>query len=76
MTVDQALQHPYFEGYYTGEEPVRAPVSTFDFDFELYNLNTEEFRTEFETEIMLYHSEEAYAEYLALKKAHPNGTLF
>ena len=76
ITVDQALQHDFFKGYYTGTEPVRAPVSPFDFDFELYNFRIAEFREEFRKEIMLYHSEEAYAEYKAMKKEHPNGALF
>ena len=55
---------------------MRAPVSPFDFDFELYNFRIAEFREEFRKEIMLYHSEDAYAEYKAMKKEHPNGALF
>ena len=40
ITVEQALKHPYLaELHFPDDEPTTIPVSTFDFDFEMYGLS-------------------------------------
>ena len=78
VSVEDAIGHPYLENISKGqEEPVEnAPVSAFDFDFELYSLTVSELRELIYNEIQLYHSDEAVDKYLELRAQHPNGMLF
>ena len=60
ITIEDALKHPYMvELHYPPDEPTTNPVSAFDFDFELYDLSTDETRKHIFEEIMLYHSSKA-----------------
>ncbi len=42
-------------------------VSSFDFDFELYNLKKEEYKDLIYDEIMLYHDDERFKKYMREK---------
>ena len=76
ITVEEALKHPYLEKLHAPEdEPSGAPVSDFDFDFELYSLKTQEYKQLIFEEIQLYHSETARQAYKLNKKEHPEGIL-
>jgi serine/threonine protein kinase len=45
ITVDEALKHPFLaELHQEEDEPIGKPVSSFDFDFELYSLKIPEFK--------------------------------
>lgn len=45
ISIEDALKHPYMsELHYPPDEPTTNPVSSFDFDFELYDLSTDETR--------------------------------
>ena len=46
ITIEEALEHPFFEKLHCDtEEPIeKHPVAAFDFDFELYSLKTSEFK--------------------------------
>jgi len=60
ITVDEALKHEYLNKLHVeDDEPASETVSAFDFDFELYNLSTEEYKELIYKEIMLYHEEGA-----------------
>lgn len=50
-------------------------VSAFDFDFELYSLKKEDYKDLIYEEIMLYHNEQGYAEYVKNKTENPGGIL-
>lgn len=76
ITVEGALKHPYMsELHFPDDEPTRGPLSLFDFDFEMYDLNAEQLKDLIFEEIQLYHSQEARDKYKANKKAHPRGML-
>lgn len=51
------------------------PVSAFDFDFEIYELKSSDYKDLLYEEIMLYHSETCMEEYLANKQQYPDGIL-
>lgn len=75
--MQEALEHPYLaELHFDDDEPVAEPVSQFDFDFELYDLNKDDYKELIYDEIMLYQSDEKKAEYEQNKIDHPNGILF
>ena len=77
ITVQEALEHPYLADlHFDDDEPTSEPVSSFDFDFELYDLNREDYRELIYNEIMLYHKDEKLAEYEQNKIDHPDGILF
>ena len=60
ITVEEALNHPYLtELHFQDDEPTTEHVSAFDFDFEIYDLKSNDFKDLMWEEIMLYHSEEA-----------------
>jgi len=43
ISIADSLKHPYMKDlHYPPDEPTTTPVSAFDFDFELYDLSTEE----------------------------------
>lgn len=43
ISIENALKHPYMADlHYPPDEPTTHPVSAFDFDFELYDLSTDE----------------------------------
>jgi hypothetical protein len=50
-------------------------MSGFDFDFEVYELTTEEYRQLIYEEVMLYHDEETLNRYIDEKKKFPDGIL-
>lgn len=75
--VEDALKHPYLEDLHCeDDEPQTEPVSAFDFDFEIYDLEKEQYKDLIYEEIMLYHSDENLKEYLANKRKYPNGMLY
>jgi hypothetical protein len=53
------------------DEPVHQLVSSFDFDFELYNLKKEEYKDLIYDEIMLYHDDERFKQYMREKQQYP-----
>lgn len=60
ISIQGALEHPYMEKLHQDDdEPVGAPVSDYDFDFELYSLKINEFKTLIYEETQLYHDAEA-----------------
>lgn len=61
--------------HFPDDEPTCDPVSAFDFDFELYSLKKEDYKDLIYEEIMLYHDEEAFKQYMNDKQDHPNGIL-
>ncbi len=64
ITVEEALSHPYLAELHCQEdEPSAEPVSAFDFDFEIYDLKSSDFKELMYEEIMLYHSDEKLKEY-------------
>lgn len=77
ITVEQALSHPYLaELHCPDDEPTTQPVDAFDFDFEIYELKSNDYRDLMYEEIMLYHSEEKRQEYEDNKLKYPNGMLY
>ena len=59
ISVDKALEHPYLANLHLeDDEPVAEPLSAFDFDFEIYDLQKDDFKDLIYDEIMLYHSKE------------------
>lgn len=65
VSIEDALNHPYMADlHYPPDEPTTNPVSAFDFDFELYDLSTDETRQLIYDEIMLYHSSKAQKKYI------------
>ena len=76
ISIDAALKHPFMKDlHYEEDEPTTKPVNAFDFDFELYDLETSETKKLLYDEIRLYHSSRAQEEYIANRKAHPKGML-
>ncbi|CAD8189223.1 unnamed protein product [Paramecium octaurelia] len=64
ITADEALAHPYFEDLHSPEdEPYRQPVSDKEFEFELYELTTEQLKDMVYEEILLYHFPDFRKEY-------------
>ena len=60
ISIENSLKHPYMADlHYPPDEPTTTPVSAFDFDFELYDLSTEETKKLLYEEIQLYHSAKA-----------------
>jgi serine/threonine protein kinase len=76
ITVDQALEHPYLSALHCPEdEPITEPVSSFDFDFEIYDLKCEDYKELLFEEVMLYQSDDNVRKYLENKENYPNGIL-
>lgn len=76
ITVQEALQHPFLEEFHQpDDEPSAEPVDAFDFDFELYNLKTEDYKQLILEEIEIQESAEKKLEYLQLKEENPKGVL-
>ena len=76
LTIDEALAHPYLSQLHEpSDEPTRAQVDTFDFDFELFDLEVDELKELIYEEIRLYHDEGALKEYETSKKNIPEGIL-
>ena len=76
ISIENSLKHPYMADlHYPPDEPTTTPVSAFDFDFELYDLSTEETKKLLYEEIQLYHSATAQKEYVDNRKAYPKGML-
>ena len=72
ITIQGALEHPYMAKLHQeDDEPLGAPVSDFDFDFEMYSLKINEFKQLIYEEALLYHDPEAQAAYAENMQAHP-----
>jgi len=57
ISINEALEHEFIgDLHYEPDEPTTVPVSAFDFDFEMYDLNIEEQKELILEEISLYHS--------------------
>ena len=77
ITIDQALEHEFIgDLHYEPDEPTTSSVSAFDFDFEMYDLSTDDLKSLIYEEIMLYHSRKAQKKYLSNMKKYPKGMLF
>ena len=64
ITVNEALEHPYLADlHFEDDEPTTEPVSAFDFDFELYDLEQEDYKQLVYEEVLLYHDGDFYREY-------------
>jgi mitogen-activated protein kinase 1/3 len=64
ITVEEALEHPYMKDlHFEEDEPVAEQVLAFDFDFELYDLDKEDYKRLVYEEIMLYHDGDLYDQY-------------
>jgi hypothetical protein len=50
-------------------------VSSFDFDFEIYDLKHEDYKDLLYEEVLLYHDDNALKTYLDNKKKNPEGIL-
>lgn len=76
ITIEKALEHEFLADlHYPPDEPTSKPVSPFDFDFEKYDLSTEETRELIYEEILLYHSSKAQKKYISNRKKYPDGIL-
>lgn len=72
ITVAEALTHPYFAEFHDPEdEPVSDPLHPYDFDFELYDLSTDQLLDLLYDEVMLYHDESALDRYIEDRLLHP-----
>ena len=77
ITVDEALDHPYLKDlHFEEDEPVAPEVQAFDFDFEIYDLDSEDYKELVYEEIMLYHDGLNHEQYEQLKADHPEGVLY
>ena len=78
ISVDEALKHPFFEDLYDDSIDVNQfledKVTLADFDFELYDLTTAEYKQLIYEECLLSY-EENLREYLKSKVENPNGLL-
>ena len=75
ITVAEALKHPYFAEFHDPEdEPVADPLHAYDFDFELYDLSTDQLLDLLYDEVMLYHDESALDRYIEDRLMHPDGS--
>lgn len=71
ITVEQALQHPYFASlHFEEDEPSCIPVSRFDFGFEREQPSMQELKQLIFEEILLHHSPSRQAEYREAKRKH------
>ncbi len=72
ITVEEALQHPYLKDFHLpDEEPVSEQISRFDFQFEeKEEIDNEELRKCILDEILLYHDNKHYENYIFLKKEY------
>ena len=77
ITVKEALEHEYLKALHCEDDEPEATeeVSSFDFDFEIYDLTKEDYKSLIYEEIMLYHSDEALKQYMEDKKSNPDGIL-
>jgi len=76
ISINDALKHEFFEDlHFEADEPTTSYVSAFDFDFEKYNLTTNQTKGEIYAEILLYHSAKAQKAYLKNRKKYPTGML-
>ena len=58
ITVKEALEHPFLQEFHDAEdEPETEKLDSYDFDFEYYELTTEQLKDLLYDEIMLYHDE-------------------
>lgn len=64
FTIEEALSHPYLVAlHYPEDEPIREPVSLFDFEFERQLLTMRDTKDLIYNEILLYHFQEKRDEY-------------
>lgn len=74
ITVAEALTHPFFAEFHDPEdEPVADPLLPYDFDFELYDLTTEQLMDLMYDEIQLYHDETLLDAYIEDRMLNPEG---
>ena len=60
ISIIDALAHPYLaQLHFPDDEPVCAPMSAYDFDFEKFSLSKDDYKELIYEEIMLYHSDQA-----------------
>lgn len=65
ITVEDALDHAYLAALHCpDDEPVTTAVSSYDFEFEIYDLKRDDYKDLLYEEVMLYQSEEKIQEYL------------
>jgi len=73
ITVDEALNHKYFDDIPKEHDEKTEPVSKFDFEFEDLDLNINELRDLILHEIMLYHDQGILDEYEKYKEQYKKG---
>lgn len=76
ITVEQALEHPYFAQFHdVDDEPSADPLHLYDFDFELFDLATDQLMDLLYEEIMLYHDEHILDAYIEDRMLNPDGVV-
>lgn len=76
ISISKALEHEFFEElHYEPDEPTTSYVSSYDFDFEKYDMTIDQIKNEIFEEILLYHSSKAQKKYIENRQAHPKGIL-
>lgn len=72
IAVDEALSHPYLKDLHLpDDEPSSEQISRFDFLFEEYeDLTNEELKKYILDEILLYHDNKHYENYILQKKEY------
>ena len=59
ITIKEALDHPFLAEFHDPEdEPETEKLDPYDFDFEYYELTTDQLKDLLYDEIMLYHDEQ------------------
>jgi len=76
ITIAEALEHPFLQEFHDPEdEPVTDKLDSYDFDFEYYELTTEQLKDLLYDEIMLYHDEKRLEDYIKDKMQNPQGSV-
>jgi len=76
ITVEAALQHPYFEDLHCDDdEPSCEVLSAYDFDFERFELSKDQYRDLILKEVDLYHDDAVKRAYVEDKANFPDGWL-
>lgn len=75
ISVEEALEHSFLAQFHDLEdEPTTEKVDQYDFDFEFYNLTSEQLKDLMYEEIMLYYDEKLLEKYISDKISNPEGT--
>ena len=65
ISVTDALQHPFLKEFHCPEdEPTTERMHVYDFDFDYYDLTTEQLKDLLYEEVLLYHDDARLQSYL------------